>query len=371
MHFRTLLAASVSALSLPASLHAQLPPRAPAAPAAQPAPPAKPLKDGDAAKLLEEIAKIGKALDELKYGHNARIIRELREAGVSGDKTVALWLDCMKEFEFDQKGKTATEFAEWKRRQTKDANRERDAALQLQVQWLAIVLMSANARTDGGKNEAVTAAVAFVDLVVENMKKTDGRLDIGLSYAQIVRNEPKRKRSAEREAEDEANARENVLNSVFAKHFKLDATTAGAGKENVVGIPGDVDAIYERMILPFYRDEGMSTSLTQAWHKRIEQETAIADAFDFPEAKEQFTAQKLPELKWGQAMEIFHLGQEEPAVQTMMGIIKTNSAHRKASQWLAEVTALLKPSPAKSPNSPPPAGPGPPAPGPARLPAAP
>ena len=334
MHLRTLLAACC-ALAVPAPLCAQLPHRAPAAPAPQPAPPPKPIKEEEVAKLLAQLAEMTKTLDEQKYGRNATVIRELREAGTSGDKSFALWLDCMKDVEYDQKGKTATEFAEWKRRQTKDANRERDAALQLQVQWLTIVLMDCNARTETARGEAIAAAVTFLDTVVDRIKKADGRL--------------------------EGHASESVLSSVFARHYKLETTVTQ--RDGGATVPGDVDAIYERMILPFYREAKMATSLMQAWTKRIEQQTTIAAAFKFIEAKEKFTAEKLPDLRWGQARELFQLGQEETAVQQMLALLKANMAHRNATRWMEELTALLKkeelpaPVPTKSPNEPPPAAP--------------
>ena len=69
---------------------------------------------------------------------------------------------------------------------------------------------------------------------------------------------------------------------------------------------------------------------------------AIAQAFKFQEAKEKFTAEKLPELLWGQAREMFMLGQEASAAQTMLSLIQSHLTHRMASEWLAELTALLK-----------------------------
>ena len=257
---------------------------------------------------------MSKTLDEQKFGHNSKIIKELREAGMSGEKSFALWLDCTKDVEYDQKGKTATDFSEWKRRQTKDPNRDRDGELQMQVQWLSIVLMDANARTEVARSEAVTAAVLFVDNLVGRIQKADGRMG--------------------------GAAAENVLSSVFSRHYKLEATVSK--KDGGAFVPEDVDGIYEKMILPFYRDAKQATNLMQAWTRRIEQQTVIAGSFKYVEAREKFSAEKLPELRWGQARELFKLGQEEPAAQTMLTIIKANMGHKHAQQWIEELTSLLK-----------------------------
>ncbi len=314
MHHRTLLLPAVCSLAAAFTAPAQLAPRTPAAPASQPVPTPKILKEEDATKALAQLLEIGKTLDEQKYGYNAKIIKELRDAGVSGEKAFGLWLDCMKDVEFDQKGKSVTEFSDWKRRQTKDPNRERDTELQMQVQWLSIVLMDANARTPAARAEAIAAATLFLETGVARILKNDGRMG--------------------------GAAGENVLSSSFARHYKLDTTMKK--KEGSAYVPGNVDDIYERMILPFYRDTKQPSSLMQAWAKRIEQQTAIAGSFNFIEAKEKFTAEKLPELRWGQAQELFKLGQEEPATQTMMSLIKAHLGHRQTQQWIEELTRLLK-----------------------------
>jgi hypothetical protein len=314
MHYRFLAVTAAGLLTAALSATAQLAPRTPAAPTPQAPPPPQPLDSKESAKRVAEAEELTKKLEEMKFGYNAKIIKELREAGTSSDKAFALWLDCSKTVDFDQRGRTLTEYSEWKRRQTKDPNRERDGELQLQVQWLTIVLMDANARTDAARAEAVAAAVLFVDNVVDRLRKSEGRMH-GV-------------------------AGQNVLGSVFAKHYKLDSSVRP--REGGAYSPGDVDGIYDGMILPYYRDTEQPTSLMAAWKKRIAQQTAIAEAFPFREAKEKFTAEKLPELLWGQARELFMLGQEQSAAQTMYSLIQANLGHRRASEWLNEYISLLK-----------------------------
>ena len=305
------LCAVLSAVSH--SAMAQLPPRPAVAPTAQPAPPPKPLKEEDLAKILTQVNEISKTRDEKMFGYLSSVIRELREAGTSGDKAFALWLDCIKDVEYDQRGRGAAEFSEWKRRQTKDSNRERDEGLRLQVQWLAIVLMETHAKTDAAKSEAISAAASFLDTMVEQAKKNEGNLG--------------------------GPAGENVMGSVFARRFKLDT---GGAKQDGAGSPGDIDAIYDRMILPFLRSSKQPASLMNAWARRIAQQTALAEAKKFPEAKEKFMTEKLPELKWGQTRDLFQLGQEESAAPNLLSIIKANMAHRRAGEWIVELKGLLQ-----------------------------
>jgi len=199
------------------------------------------------------------------------------------------------------------------------------------VQWLTIVVMHCNARNDDAKKEAIASAMAFVETLVDRTQKNDGSLG--------------------------RQAHEDVMSGVIAKFLKLETSVTRA--ENTAFVPADVDSIYDNMILPYLRDSKNVSALIQAWAKRIEQQTAIAAAFKGPAAKEKFTTEKLPDLRWGQARDMFQIGQEESAAQQMMSILRSNMGHKHAQRWLDEFTALIKKeelpeTPKVSPNAPPP-----------------
>ncbi|RFC52086.1 MAG: hypothetical protein DVB22_000964 [Verrucomicrobia bacterium] len=309
---RARLAAAALTLGV-VSAHAQLPPRNTApAPAAQPAPTPTPLDEAAAAKLLAQLEDVSKTMEEKKYGYNSGIIRDLRDAGSSADKAFNLWLDCTKVIEFDEAGRTATEFSDWKRNQTKSTSNERESVLQMQVQWLTIVVMDANARTESARAEVVAAAVNYIDSVLAHLKKTDGKSNLG----------------------------GDVVNSVFGRRYKLDITV-GRKEGGATHNPGDIGGIYETLVFPYYRRNKMASSLMQAWTRRISQESEAAATAGFREATERFTAERLPQLKWGQMREMFSLGQQEGAGASMLAHIKTNMAHRDAPQWITELRTIL------------------------------
>ena len=291
---------------------AQLAPRPAAPPAPQPAPPPKLLDEAAAAKLLAQLEDVSKTMEEKKYGYNSGIIRDLRDAGSSSDKAFNLWLDCMKVIEFDEKGRTATEFSEWKRNQTKNGNRERDVRLQLEVQWLTVVVMDANARTESARAEVVAAASTYIDSLLALLKKNDGR---GAPNGDVV-------------------------GSVFGRRYKLDVTV-GRKENGATHDPGSIGGIYDTVILPYYRRNKMATSLMQAWTRRIAHEAEAVAALDFPEAREKFEQERLPQLKWGQMKEMFELGQQETAGAAMVAHIRTNMAHRDAPRWIDDLRLLL------------------------------
>ena len=325
---------SLAAVSCP--VLSQLPPKPAAAPAAQPPPPPKPLKEEDVARVLKQLESLADEVDAQKFGRYSAVIRQLKESSATGDKAFNLWMDCMKEVEYDQKGKTLTEFAEWKRRIAKETDHKRNDALQLQVQWLMVVLMDASARSPSAEADVISAAASYLDMLAAHFKKYDGDMEhLGGS----------------------------VLGSVFAKKFKVESAGRRRGKPekpgaaaqaesadtsadiSVPGAPGDLSGIYESLILPYYRTNKMASSLMSAWTRRISQETAMADIPRFREAREKFVAERLPVLEWGRARELFMLGQEENGAQAMMDLIRKNLSHRDAGFWAAELRGLVETRP--------------------------
>ncbi|RYD31828.1 MAG: hypothetical protein EOP86_17080, partial [Verrucomicrobiaceae bacterium] len=326
--FFTGLCLSLTCLTL---LPAQLIPRKPA-PAPQTGPaatppaasgPARPLKQEDVDRLLLQLSEIQDDLQGKRSTYNNSLLSQLKEAGNSEEKSYQLWLDGTKEFEFDEKGKTSTEFAEWKRTKGKELhNPPFMTGLRLQVRYLSVLILYANAHTESARTEAITAAVAYLEDLAGSAKKLDGQMD-------------------------ELNR--SVLDGVIAKHLKLDNSLAkvkesGGGKNdrNDAYRPGNIFEIYDRAIFPYYRDKGQVSALVAAWQKLISQETAMVEAAKVPEKVETFNRERLPVLKWGMAREMFNAGQEDTGMAAMLALIKANLGNRNAAGWISEMSGLLK-----------------------------
>ena len=286
--------------------------------------------------MLDQLEKLEGEVEDQKYGRFSAAIKLLRDYSSSADKANNFWMDCMKVVEFDEKGKTGAEFADWKRKQTKEANHKRDDGLQLQLRWLMIALMDASARTPSAEAEVISAASLYLDDLLVYLKKHDGAAD-GLAG--------------------------NVTGSIFTRQLKLDGIISRPNKEDegkkregsTPGNPADLSGIYESLILPYYRQNKMASSLMNAWTKRIAQETAIAETPNYKEALEKFTKERRPELEWGKARELFQLGQQENGAVAMMSLIRANLTHRNAANWTRELRSMIEASQV-APVEAPPAG---------------
>jgi hypothetical protein len=300
-------------------------PAAPATPGGAPATPAsggtpvpggRPLKDEDTDRLLKQLADIQTTLQGKRNSYNSTILTQLKEAGNSEEKSFQLWLDATKQFDWDEQGKTATEFAEWKRTKGKELhNPQFMTGVRLEVQYLAVLIVysASQTDTDAPKAEAIAAAVAYLDDLTASARKLNGKLD---------------------------NLNRNVLDGVIAKHLKLDASIPKA--KNEAYRPGNVYEIYDRAIFPYYREKGLTTSLITGWQKLMDQEKAMVEAEKIPEKLEAFTKDRLPVLKWGMAREMYNAGQEDTGMAAMLGLIRGNMGGKQTTGWISEMTDLLK-----------------------------
>jgi len=297
--------------------HAELQPR-PAAPE----PPvkettaAKPLKDVEVDKLLDQLKEIDSTLKGKRSSYNASLVPRLKEAGNNDEKAFALWLEATKDVDFEAQGRTATEFSDFRNGKGKElrTNTSFTSQLRLQCRFLALVIMQADAGADAGQLAVVQGAGAYLEDYVASAKRLEGHQE-----------ELKR----------------GALETVIAKHLKLDVS-ARREKGPAASTPGNIGEIYNNMILPYYRDRKAVSAINSAWNKRIDQEMAMIEINKIPEHLENFQKERLPELKWGQARDLFNAGQEEPAAASMVGIIKANLGHRSTAGWIAELSELVK-----------------------------
>ncbi len=153
----------------------QLIPRKPAADPATPAAPAAPMTEAEKTKLKEMVAQLEKDLAKKRGGMHASQIAILKEAMSGNEKAFNFWLDCKKEQDFDMKGKTATEFAEWKRNQIKTTgtNDAACAGMRLQLHFLMLTVLDSHAETPAQISEVSTGAVAYVESLAAFCEKEE------------------------------------------------------------------------------------------------------------------------------------------------------------------------------------------------------
>ena len=290
----------------------------PAAPPAKETVAAKPLNSAAVDKLLAQLEEIDSSLKGKRSAYNTSVLPKLKEAGTNDDKAFALWLDAMRDQEYEAQGRTATEFSDFRNGKAKELRGDPSftTQLRLQCQFLALIILQADAVSDEARLELINGASTYLDDFVASAKKLAGKQD---------------------------ELRNSAIDSVIGKHLKLDVSARKQGG-SAAYTPGSISEIYQQMILPYYREKKATANIGAAWTKRISQETDMVELTKVPEQLEKFQKERLPELKWSQAKDLFEAGQQEPASAAMMTIIKANLAHRNAAAWIAELTSLAQES---------------------------
>lgn len=299
------------------SAQAELQPRTPAPePPPKETTPAKPLKEAEVDKLLNQLQEIDSSLKGKRNSYNASLLPRLKEAGNNDDKAFALWLEATREQDFEAQGKTATEFSDFRNGKGKElrTNASFTTQLRLQCRFLALVILQADASGDTDQLAVVQGAGAYLDDYVASAKRLEGH-------------------------HEELNR--GALETVIARHLKMDVS-ARSEKGPAAYTPGNIGEIYQNMILPYYREKKAVSAINSAWNKQIEQERTMVEITKVPERLEKFQRERLPELKWSQARDLFDAGQEEPAATTMVGLIKANLGHRSTAGWISELADLVK-----------------------------
>ncbi len=309
--------------------------------------PVAPLSAEEMAKLKEQVAQLEKEVEKKRGGLHATQIATLKDAMSGNVKAFNFWLDCKKEQDFDMKGKTATEFAEWKRAQIKGAgtNDAFCAALRLQCHFLMLTVQESHADTDAQQMEIAKSSVEYVEALT-NFCEKEAELAKGI-IGSIMQTglDPDQAVTAENLQETLARVREasaavggNVLDSIFARHLKLDGSVKS--KNGAPTNAGNIDEIYDRMVLAPMRKQKAASTLTSAWAKRIDQTARVAKATKVKELVEKYESEKVPALKFAMYRDQWLMGQQKQAAASMMALISANPTHKDSNDWLEALKRL-------------------------------
>jgi hypothetical protein len=134
--------------------------------------------------------------------------------------------------------------------------------------------------------------------------------------------------------------RSDLNESIFVRWMLLNAYLDALG-DNWEMIPGNIDGIYEKVILPEYR-RTKDPRLIQYWDARIqreaEQATATGRSFD----ADKFNQTERPMLMWKRAEDLGAIGLRNREISEMVAIIKEYPSDPSIPTWVAEVEKMLK-----------------------------
>jgi hypothetical protein len=299
------------------------------------------------AKLLKQLDDVEKALDTKRGGESTAMIKQLKEAATGKDRAFNLWQGCKKVVDFEEKGKTGSEFMEWRQGEGKKLETRDDfcISLQLQAQFLALALLDSYAETPEQKLGVMADANAYLEALGKACDKEEGIAKSILASIMDVQLDPEKTITAGNLEETLKDVRESsaavggdIMESMFAKKLKPESCTGS--KPVTARHPGNVDEIYEKLVMDYLRKKKDAAGLAAAWTRRIALTAAIAKNTKVKELSDRYAAEKLPVLEWLKARDQWRMGQTEAAAAVMLNLIRANPGHKECPKWVEQLRNL-------------------------------
>lgn len=333
----------------------------------------------DIAQLLQALKAMKEQQAQQLKAQKQRALQEVQAAASSPASAAASWEEAVRQVQFEGAPREGTQFRDWKEKEGAGLDhKEGQNAARLYFVWLGLTLQhSAGLQVKDllaqivSYTKEATALIASVDDLADHMKKEK---DPGPGGKRPGRNERKNDDDEVKRMCDQI-MKAPLPGSVPVKAMKLDDLL---GPENFGGAdgppggrpgsrgnanakewemsPGNVDGIFEKIILPELRAQ-RDPRLLEYWDVKIKREGDAAAKTKLAFDAERFTQFRRPDLLWSRAEDELVLGQRNKAINDMFGLIKGHPAHPNASSWVSRLEVLLTPPP----SAPPSASPRPPA----------
>lgn len=292
---------------------------------------ADPLTQADREALKERLQKIQDVADAKLDARFRVAVAAFRAGMVSDEAAFDLYLKCTEKVQFEDEHKKGQDFREWKRKEDgKLSSVSFRRALRYQLRWLVLTLQVAS--KDEGSTAFAPEAARIVDELFSDLKSLDGQ---------------------------QGALQQGVTGTVFAQAYNLKDLKLKDWPMS----PGDLNTIYDKVILPPLRTPDRTDALRAAWMKRIQQETTAREEFakkpENPKKGEEprigmkdamrppevtkFVEEGYPDLLWKMEVDVFKAGDQRGAALRMFQHLEKYVAHPKAGDWTKEFGELLDP----------------------------
>ena len=283
------------------------------------------LSSADREALLEKLENMKNRTDATVEARFRVALAAYRKAMTSNQTAMDFYLKCIEKVDFEDQKLKNSDFREWKRQHS---DRLSDGgfklALRYQLQWLILTL---RATPDDVDRQALAAeAQGVVNSIFMAPEKLKGH---------------------------NTTLGQSVTSTVFARAYDI----GNVKVEDWCQSPVRLDAIYDKIILPFLRQPKRVDKLRDTWLMRIKQEGIMVEEWsgDGKERKnslssdprsvqyEKFLAETVPELQWQMEVDVFRAGDERSAALRMLAHIEKYITHKSAPKWGNDFKNLLRP----------------------------
>ena len=258
--------------------------------------------------ILLELNDIQDVLDGKQLNLRTSAAQTFQAASASNDAAYEFYLKCHKLLNFDPKGASYSDFRDWRDRQEDKVKTEPNlAAMRLQLQYLVLSMKAAEA-------DEIDAIIPELEQFVGNVVANAENLNM-------------------------RTMQEPVTKTIFAEAYELNKSLK---MENWSYSPGNYNEVYQKTILPFFRDTAPE-ELAAAWDRRINLESGLVASQQAgnTEALEKFQQERLPTLHWQKSMDLFNSVSQKQGAAALIQLVRANPEHPNIRNWVENFRRLL------------------------------
>jgi hypothetical protein len=303
----------------------------------------------DPKQYLQALKAIKDQQASLSKNSREKIVQAAQAAAATPAAAVAAWIEAVRVTRFAGTEKENVQFKDWKDKETPLlADKETQAALLLYYRWLVLTM-------ERGLGTPVKTLLPNIIQYTKDAHSESAVMDSVMDKAQKEKNMNPRMpnyRAVRTVVTDDRLQR--LHDDILNRDLSANPPVKALGAEDLVkvddwaSVPGDVDAIYETIILPEMR-KNHDLRVFEYWDMRIKlQGDAVKNKGTYEQEK--FAREDRPDLLWSRALEYLELGMRNKGIAELYQVLRTYPTHPEAKDWMEKLEKVIAPS-STSPES--------------------
>jgi hypothetical protein len=326
----------------------------------------------DASQLLSALKALREQNEAGIKARKQAAYNQVMQAAASGTAAAAFWKEAVKEVQFAGADHSASKISDWKDGDGDALNsKECQNAARLHLYWLGLSLQHAM----GTETKTMLQNIIEFTKQIRAAEELIDRVDAAIDRAKDRKDRDKTVEEQNVKRVHDQILRTSVAGSPVARLLRLGELLNDSGRarraqradgrpeeQKPTGstgwemTPGNVDGIYNSIILPEFRAT-KDPRLMEYWDLRIKQETEKAAEKKLDVEQRDWLQIRRPNLLWSRTQDMIILGQKNRAITEMFNLLKANPQHPSANAWISAIeTALLPTFQAPATPEPAPAG---------------
>ncbi len=307
----------------------------------------QPARAQDAAPVdLKELAALLKQIKDKRAmsekASAARVVQDLRAAAASNATAIAFYEQAVWATQYDEKIHEHTEFQSWMR---DEADKLKSEAMQnaarLHLNYLLLTFQRAGGATTRQLESALLAHIAALTAAGAGDSAIQARSD----RAQALREAPgfKPVRGAKKPVKEPLFWEQDLINkgvdsSIFVQWYGVSKMLSNL--KDWESSPGNVDGMYQKTLLPYYR-ENKDSRVIAYWDMKLQQEAQQATSSSLSFKIDQFNMVRRPQLLWKRAQDMILIGQRNRGIGEMVSLVKNYPDHQDFADWISTLEGIL------------------------------